>query len=409
MVTWMNTNCLPFQTSKPESGFDDLNYLKNLVGSARVVSLGEATHGTKEFFEMKHRILEYLVTQMGFNVFAMEADWAPSNLIDNYVQTGQGDPAALLRGLHYWMWNTQEVLNLIQWMQRHNQSPGNTPVVSFSGFDLANAHMAIDNVVNYLQLVDASAAKWADSLYAVYRPYQDTSAYYSQATSSVKLTCQANVRSVYDFLAARQSQYQARTSPKDFSRALHAALIVVQTEDAYSLRSTSRSRDEYMADNAQWILSNAGPNAKIVLWAHNMHVSTQGDANNGNMGGVLRSVYGSGMVVFGFDFYSGSFNAIASYNALGPAWTFSTVYPPRNSYEYVFHAANIPRFFLDVRSAPSPNSGGSWIAGPLHFRNIGGLYNDSYPNDAYYPTFHLPSMFDVLIYFDNTTASTLLQ
>ncbi len=147
IVDWLKAKCLPFETPKAESGFADLAYLKVLVAGARVVELGEATHGTKEFFQMKHRILEYLVKEMGFNTFAIEATWPESNLLNDYVMTGQGDPARLLAGLYFWTWNTQEVLDMIRWMRRHNENPGSAPKVSFFGFDMQYPKMAMGNVI----------------------------------------------------------------------------------------------------------------------------------------------------------------------------------------------------------------------------------------------------------------------
>lgn len=128
IVAWLQNHTVPFNTSKPGSGFEDLMPLKQIVGDARIVSLGEATHGTREFFEMKHRILEFLVKEMGFNTFAIEATWPESNLVNNYIQTGEGDPARLLAGLFFWTWNTQEVLDMILWMRENR--------VSFHGFDM---------------------------------------------------------------------------------------------------------------------------------------------------------------------------------------------------------------------------------------------------------------------------------
>ena len=142
-LTWLEQNAVPLATTEPGGPYTDLAPLKEMVGTARIVGLGEQTHGTREFFRFKHRALEYLVKEMGFNTFAIEAPWAEANRVNHYVHTGQGDPEGLLSHLRYWTWNTAEVLELIKWMRQHNQNPGGAPRVSFLAFDVQNARVAM--------------------------------------------------------------------------------------------------------------------------------------------------------------------------------------------------------------------------------------------------------------------------
>lgn len=128
-------------------GFADMQALKEIVGDARIVSLGEATHGTREFFQLKHRMLEFLVTQMGFSIFSIEANMPEAYRLNDYVLTGQGDPAALLRGMYFWTWDTQEVLDMIQWMREYNKSGKGR--VEFTGFDMQTPTVAAQIVVDF--------------------------------------------------------------------------------------------------------------------------------------------------------------------------------------------------------------------------------------------------------------------
>lgn len=135
-VSWLRANAHSFDTAEPTGDFSDLEPLREMIGDARIVSLGEATHGTKEFFQMKHRILRFLVTEMGFTAFGIEATLPESFLVNEYVRDGTGDAAARLAGLYFWTWNTQEVLDMIEWMRAHNAAhPGSE--VSFYGFDIS--------------------------------------------------------------------------------------------------------------------------------------------------------------------------------------------------------------------------------------------------------------------------------
>ena len=130
---WLDANVHPFDGSHLSLPHTDLEFFRDIVGEARVVSLGEGTHGTRDFFEMKARILRFLVEEMGFNTFAIEATWPESRRLDHYVRTGEGDPRALLSGLYVWTWNTASVLEMIEWMRAHNEAGGD---VGFHGFDM---------------------------------------------------------------------------------------------------------------------------------------------------------------------------------------------------------------------------------------------------------------------------------
>lgn len=134
VVAWMKRAGHPFDTCAPVNDDRDLKFLDTLVGDARVVALGEGTHGTSEFFQMKHRIVRYLATHLGFTVFAIEANMPEAQRVNDYVMTGRGDPRALLDGMYFWTWNTQEVLDMIEWMRAFNASGKGR--IEFTGFDM---------------------------------------------------------------------------------------------------------------------------------------------------------------------------------------------------------------------------------------------------------------------------------
>ncbi|MGD2122593.1 MAG: erythromycin esterase family protein, partial [Gemmatimonadota bacterium] len=317
IVSWLQANSHSFTTSEAGSGLDDLQFLKEMVGDARVVSLGEATHGTREFFQMKHRVLEFLVKEMDFNLFAIEATWPESNLVNDYVHGGDGDPAVLLSGLYFWTWNTQEVLDMILWMRAHNGAPGDDPPVSFLGFDIQFPGLAIRNVIEYLEAVDPPAADHAFDLYGCMRPFANgpsgfpgTFGSYRDQGRVYQDNCVPDILTVQDSLLAHETEYTTVSSVEEFARAARSARMVIQFEDMASSR-TDGARDRYMAENAIWLLDQAGPEAKIVLWAHNGHVADSPTSFvAGSMGYHLQQHYGDEMVIAGFDFYQGGFQAI---------------------------------------------------------------------------------------------------
>jgi erythromycin esterase len=389
-IQWLKANAIPFDTTEPNISFEDLMPLKKIIGYARIVALGEATHGTHEFFQMKHRMLEFLVEEMGFNTFAMEAAWPQANLINDYVHTGKGEPAIILRG-YAAGGDAQEVLDLVQWMRAYNENPSNTRKISFYGFDIAGTGpMAKDNVAQYMQKVDPQAAKQVADNYSCY--------------PGNSVACQKKLQAVYDWLDQHQADYTAKSSAEEFSLALHSARVVIQYQDFTANSNNGLIRDLYMAENVTWLLDQAGPDAKIVLWAHNAHVGMSGEEIPQVMGDYLRKQYGNQMVVFGFLFYQGSFNACGT-----PTFqTFHVGAPPINSYESFFHDAGLSRFFLDLRSVKVGAAASDWLLVPHPFRQIGSCYHPTVMQSGFL-TAALARVFDVVIYFQDTSPSLLLE
>jgi erythromycin esterase-like protein len=147
-VDWVRSHTIRLTTVEAGRGFADLQPLRRVVGDARIVSLGEATHGSREFFQLKHRILEFLASQMGFTIFSIEANMPEAYRLNDYVLNGTGDPAQLLRGMYFWTWDTDEVLTMIQWMRSFNQSAKGR--IQFTGFDMQTPNVAAENVRTFV-------------------------------------------------------------------------------------------------------------------------------------------------------------------------------------------------------------------------------------------------------------------
>src|SRR6266700_1205944 len=145
---WIRARAIPLATVEAGNGFADLARLRGIIGEARIVSLGEATHGTREFFQLKHRLLELCVCELGFTVFGIEASYPESLRVNDYVLHGTGNPAEALAGMRFWTWDTQEVLALIEWMRAWNRT--HERKVKFYGFDMQSPTEAALGVIDYL-------------------------------------------------------------------------------------------------------------------------------------------------------------------------------------------------------------------------------------------------------------------
>lgn len=398
-VAWLDDNAIPIRTDLPDEDFSDLEPLRELIGDARVVALGEATHGTAEFFRMKDRMLRFLVREMGFNGFAIEASWPELNRIDDYVRTGEGDPVELLSGQYFWTWNTQEVLDMILWVRSHNEREGADSPVSFLGFDAQYPGMGIHNVEAFVaELAPDLAVTTQDNLACIKRFANEPDGSgdrfaYADQSEAVRDACRADLEALMQLLLDRREALVSASSERQVDDAIQSLRTVIQFED---LMSDSSARDFHMAENTLWILDQLGPDAKLVVWAHNFHVAL--DA--GVQGRFLADCLGSDYVTVGFSFLEGSATAVNG-GRLGP--TIMPV-PPADSYEAYFDAAAAPRFVLDMRGVAFDTPRTMWLAGPRPFREIGCCLG---PGPHTFDR-RLPERFDAVIFFDQTSSSDLL-
>ena len=399
VLAQVRTAAIPLVTVEAGHGFRDMEPLRKVVGSARIVALGEATHGTREFFQFKHRMLEFLVSEMGFTVFAIEANWPEALAVDDYVLSGKGDPAKALAGLYFWTWNTEEVLDLIRWMRRWNENPGHARKVRFAGVDMQVPPVAAGAVRDYLAPVDPAWAKSLEETFALLMAPDPRG-----ALSRMDAAKREAMRRAIDELGARMDEKHAELASKssevDWRLARQHARILAQFEE--SVRNTSENvRDRAMAENAAWVLGTSGPGARMVLWAHNGHVSRDAESALGaSMGSHLARRFGKDYVSFGFAFDAGSFQAIGN----GTLRNFTVAPAPPGSIDAMLASTGIPLFALDLRGLPPESAAGRWLATRRMARSVGALYDES-AADKFFVRQALPRNYDVLLFVAKTTAA----
>jgi erythromycin esterase len=303
---WLATNAIPLDTVEAGHGFADLQPFKKIISSARIVSLGEATHGTCEFFQLKHRLLEFLVNEMGFNVFIMEASMPESFDINDYVLTGQGDPRKALAGIYFWTWDTKEVLAMIEWMRSYNADPKHVRKLKFYGNDIQSPSRAAKVTLTYLRKIDPREAETAESnLELLANPY--TASAFNGLSKGKQAAIAEAVKTILSNFDEHKEDYIARSSAEEWALARQHARVLSQNVEMQ--RTDPRYRDLAMAENTRWILEQEGPQAKAMVWAHNGHVSAGKAGNFPSMGWYLRQAFGSNMVVFGLVFDQGGFQS----------------------------------------------------------------------------------------------------
>jgi len=390
-IDWLKKNVNTFQTSEPAQNNEDLKFLKEIIGEAKIVSLGEGTHGTSEFFKMKHRITKYLAEEMGFTVFAIEANMPEAKKVNEYILTGKGDSKEVLEGLYFWTWNTQEVLDMIEWMREYNSSQKGR--IEFWGFDMQFPNVAVENTLNFLRKYDPVYFEKAKETYQKVISYNKDLRKMKSPQGNILIEPYLNcAKEVYHHLIENSDKYNKTSKIDSTEWIIQNSRIVVQSIE--NRMKNHQTRDESMALNVEWILNHMPKNTRIVLWAHNGHVSKKKSIWQ-PMGVPLSEVYGEEMIVIGFGFHQGSYTAVGK-NGLG---IYSTSMSEPGSVEWVLHSLDIPRLFLDLRKIKT-SLFSSVFNRELKFRSIGAMAKD----DAFYKTI-ITNEFDALLYFDKTTPS----
>lgn len=400
VTEWVRVNAIALKTVEAGNGFEDLHPLKAVMGNARIVAFGEATHGTREFFQLKHRMLEFLVEEMGFTVFAIEANWPESLAVNDYVLEGRGDPAAALRGMYFWTWNTEEVLALIQWMRRYNEDPKHGRKVKFVGFDMQTAKVAAERVREYLEELDGEFVAPRVPLFAPYLTKERT-------------PLSAEAEQLPEQLIARldelKDQFSAQTSPRQWAEMRQCAVLLRQYAALRKGAETPYAvRDRAMAENVRWLLEQEGPGTKMMLWAHNGHVShARGSvAGADSVGRHLREAYGDRYVAVGFSFQQGGFQAVEMQadNKPGKLRTFTVKPAVEGGLDDALASAGLSMFALDLRKVPSQGPVRKWFQEPHKAWSIGAMFTDRMAERFQYD-FRILEDFDALLFVAKTSAA----
>ncbi|GAB3428299.1 erythromycin esterase family protein [Massilia solisilvae] len=399
----------------------DYDALLDLVGDAHYVLLGEATHGTHEFYEERARITQRLIRDKGFNAVAVEADWPDAYRANCYVRGDEKDADAVqaLGGFQRfpsWMWRNTDVADFVEWLRGHNALFDTAQRVGFYGLDLYSMFTSIQEVLRYLEKVDPNAAGLARQRYACFDHYYEDSQHYGYATGiGMSESCEQGVIAQLQELQQRAFDYvQADGGHAEdaFFYAQQNARLVKNAEEYYRTMFRGRVsswnlRDKHMAETLDALsrhLSRGGQQAKIVVWEHNSHIgdaraTEMGDAGEWNVGELVRGAYGDDARLIGFSTYDGWVTAASEWD--GPAERKRVRPGMPDSYEEVLHRVGMPRFFLALNT--SGRARDALMKSRLE-RAIGVIYLPRTERQSHYFSAEMPRQFDAVIHIDTTTA-----
>jgi erythromycin esterase-like protein len=395
----------------------DYDALLEMAADRRFVLLGEATHGTQEFYRMRAEITRRLIAEHGFDAIAVEADWPDAWRVNRYVQgDGDDDAASALDDFErfpQWMWRNREVLNFISWLRTCNAALGPQARVGFYGLDLYSLYRSADAVIHYLQQVDPEQAEIARGRYAALDHAREPQVYGYQAAFGQRPA--AREATVAQLLQLREDAqaYLERNGLAAIDAHFFAernAAVVVNAETYYRAMfgrriNTWNLRDAHMRDTLLALADyriRRGGTGKVVVWAHNSHL---GDARateahlrgEWNLGQLMRQEVGDKALLVGFTTYTGHVSAASQWDGeVEHKWVRPALH---DSYEYLFHSTGIDRFFLKLNDpAAEP------LRETMLERAIGVIYVPQTERASHYFVTSLAQQFDAVFHLDETAA-----
>lgn len=421
---------LPARLAEAGEVFDDLEDadlgpLLESIGDARIVLIGEASHGTSEFYRMRARITQKLITDKGFDIVAAEADWPDAARIDHYARHTTATPAQWLAFARFptWMWRNVETRTFVDWLHDYNASRPHSARTGFYGLDLYSLYTSVQAVLKFLDAKDTELANIARKRYECLSPWQaDPAAYGHAAITGRYRSCEDDVAQVLVELMQQRSGLLQDPAMRETNEddevlmdAVQNAQVVANAEAYYRTmyygsRASWNLRDTHMFETLKRIMAFRGEGAKAVVWAHNSHV---GDARatemslrgEHNIGQLCAQTFGESSFRIGFGTDHGTVAASSNWDA--PMEIKDVVPAHRQSHEYQFHLSQVPGLILPLRNA-SPALRDELSKQRLE-RAIGVIYRPDSELASHYFEADLANQFDAYIWFDESRAVMPLE
>jgi erythromycin esterase-like protein len=405
------------EAAEPLPAFDDPSFgtMFDRFAEARVVCLGEASHGTSEFYQARAAITRHLIEHHGFTMVAVEADWPDAAVIDRIVRGKPALPEAEQPFTRFptWMWRNAEFEGFIEWLTRFNNNRGQADRVSFHGLDLYNMNASIAAVIGYLARTDPPAASEARKLYGCLKPWKEQPEIYGRmALSEGHGRCEAGVVQLLRDIFANEATY-ASEDPDLFLEAAQNARLVANAEAYYRAMyygsaASWNLRDEHMADTLEVLLQRKGPNSKVVVWAHNSHIGDARHTDMGqnreelNLGQLVRERHDGAACLIGFGTHTGT---VAASDDWDEPMRIKSVNPSRpDSFERLMHDSGVPRFLMDLRHAAASRELRRALSTERLERYIGVIYRPETERWSHYSEASLAQEYDAFVWFDTTSA-----
>jgi erythromycin esterase-like protein len=400
---------------------NDYDLLLELIGDAQVVLLGEASHGTHEFYHERARITRRLIEEEGFAAVAVEADWPDAYRVNRWVR-GRSDDRDAFEALGdferfpRWMWRNRDVLQFVDWLHRHNAEQPEDRRAGFYGLDLYSLFASMQEVIRFLEKVDPEAAARARHRYSCFDAFgEDTQAYGYAAEFGVTRSCED--QAVQQLLEVQRdraglAERDGRVPEDELFYTEQNARLVRNAEEYYRTMFRGRVdswnlRDRHMSETLEALighLARGGRRARVVVWEHNSHIgdalaTEMGQLGEWNIGQLTRQRLGDQSMLIGFTTYSGTVTAASDWDAPAERKRVRPALP--ESFEALFHTVGIPDFLLPLRGNARLAEA---LEKPRLERAIGVIYRPESERVSHYFEARIPQQFDAVIHLDDTSA-----
>lgn len=408
---YLKTHLINIDTNYDDDNLNDLSPLINTLKNKNVIALGEATHGTYDFQAIKFRFFRFLVKQMGFRLFGIEADFTACRLINSYILTGTGDAKTAIMALHSWPWETNEMLKMVEWMKNYNKNLPDDRKLQFYGFDMQLDKYPERVIAGKLVKFDslAFATRFSDILKI--NILDKKTGYFTRYPAKNIAKIDSLLNSVRCYIQSNREKMVKLFSKQDVLYLERDVVLLGQflregqaiNEGRGNLTQANETRDRFMADNIHWILNFGAAGSRMLVWAHNRHINID-NGQFSSLGTFLKKNYQDKYYSIGFIFNEGSFNAYDSKSS--SVKKFSIAQACDGSAGAVMKTAKVPVFFLNLDSISTTDQKAErWFGKRVLQRNIGAGFDPSLSPARYYFKDQLNKLYDGIIYVDKMTAA----
>jgi len=404
VIAWLKNNIIPVQDSKSGRGYPDLQPFKQVFRDVELVGLGEASHGTSQFFQLKQHIVEFLVREMGYTAIALESSMSGCSRINEYILYGKGDLPACLADQGYMAWDTQEMITLLLWLRNYNETAPEEKKVRIYGIDLHFNAIARKGLLDYIHQFAPAVQSVADSVFDHLNEQDSLWPFQLNKDSLAALAPPMQVIAGY-FQQHRDELIRVSTK-ENFEKNLDL-LENIRMDMLVSIEMTeSGLRDRFMAEHILSIKNKLKPGSKVIVWAHNVHVSFDTVwTGTHTMGYYLKEKYGHGYFACGFDFFEGSYQAryFLAGQKLSPPKEFSApASPPEAGLGWLLHQTWNKTLFLDLSQKPSDELILSWMNKPVKMHDM--YWINDFTKEGFVPVI-LRNSYDGIFFVDRISGS----
>lgn len=390
---------IPLRTIEPSESLEDLMPLKEILKDKQIIGMGEATHSSSEFFKMKHRVFKFLVQEMGYRAFAIESNFGEGEIINDYILNGVGTEESALKTFAFWIWQTDEVKELIRWMREYNLNAKEKDKIRFYSFDMKFSDKEHSLLSKYLKKAKPDLEKKLIDNIIIISPSNS----YSNTATSLRKNIETITSLLEDFQTYKDELIK-NSSVEEYELMLKNLDIMNQASNFYRIspRDMVNVRDKCMSENVKWIVDREKSmgNDKIMLWAHNGHIANI-KTDSEFMGYHLKNLYGEKYYSLCFEFYKGKFIGIDNDGLKEKELTQST----EKNLSSLFTKLDIPTFYLDSKSALKNSKIEEWSKNnTVAINSIGDRYDLRFA-DKYLDWINLSKNVDGLIYINEVTSA----